>query len=52
MMQLLLNKTMPSFKLLPMPKVDSSLIRIHEAPSLQKAKSQVILVTLSYYNVS
>ena len=44
MIQLLLNTTTPPFQLLPMPKVDQSLLRIHEAPPLQKAKkSQVIL---------
>ena len=42
MIQLLLNKTTPPFQLLPMPKVDQSELRIHEAPPLQKAKSQVI----------
>ena len=42
MIQLLLNKTTLPFQLLPMPKVDQSLLRIHEAPPLQKAKSQVI----------
>ena len=41
MIQLLLNKTTPPFQLLPMPKVDQSSLRIHEAPPLQKAKSQV-----------
>ena len=44
MIQLLLNKTTPPFQLLPMPKVDQSLLHIHEAPLLQKAKSQVIHV--------
>ena len=42
MIQLLLNKTTPHFQLLPMPKVDQSLLRVHEAPPLQQAKSQVI----------
>ena len=37
-----LNKTTLHFQLLPMPKVDQSLLRMHEAPPLQKAKSQVI----------
>ena len=46
MIQLLLNKTTPHFQLLPMSKVDQSLLRIHEVPSLQLAKSQVIF-TLS-----
>ena len=30
MIQLLLNKTTPHFQLLPMSKVDQSLLRIHE----------------------
>ena len=47
MIQLLLNKTTPPFQLLPMPKVDQSLLRIHEAPPLQKAKSQVIQTNVS-----
>ena len=37
-----LNKTTPHFQLLPMSKVDQSILRIHEVPPLQKAKSQVI----------
>ena len=44
MIQLLLNKTAPPFQLLPMPKVDQSLLRIHEAPPLHRAKSEVIHV--------
>ena len=35
MIQLLLNKTTPHFQLLPMPKVDQSLLRIHEVPPSQ-----------------
>ena len=35
MIQLLLNKTMPHFQLLPMSKVDQSLLRIHEVQPLQ-----------------
>ena len=35
MMQLFLNKTTPSFQLLPISKVDLSLLRIHEVPPLQ-----------------
>ena len=42
MKQLLLVKTTPPLQLLPIPKVDLSLLRIHEAPPLQEAKSQVI----------
>ena len=40
--QLLLNKNTPHFQLLPMSKIDQSLLRIHEVPPLQIAKSQVI----------
>ena len=43
MVQLLLNKTTPHFQLLPMSKVDQSLLHIHEVPPLQKPKSQIIL---------
>ena len=42
MIQLLLIKSTPPFQLLPMPKVDLSYLRIHEAPPLQLAQSQVI----------
>ena len=42
MIQLLLNKTKPDFRLSPLSKVDQSLLRIYEVPPLQKAKSQVI----------
>ena len=35
---LLLNKTTPHFCLLPMSKVDQSLIRIHEVPSYSNQK--------------
>ena len=44
MIQLLMNKTTPPFQLLPMPRVDKSLLRIHEAPPLQLVKSQVIQI--------
>ena len=37
-----LNNITPPFQLLPMPQVDQSELRFHEAPPLQKAKSQVI----------
>ena len=43
MIQLLLSKTAPHFQLLPMSKVDQSLLRIHEVPPLQKPKSHMIL---------
>ena len=33
--QLLLNKTSSHFQLLPMSKIDLSLLRIHEMPPLQ-----------------
>ena len=46
MIQLLMNKTTPHFKLLPMSKVDQSLLRIHEVPPLQLAKSQVIQIRI------
>ena len=36
------NKTTLHFQLLPMSKVDQSLLRIHEVPPLQLAKSQVV----------
>ena len=37
MIQLILNKTTPHFRLLhvPMSKVDQSVLRIHEVPPLQ-----------------
>ena len=44
MIQLLLNKTTPPFQRLPMSKVDLSYLRIHEAPPLHKAKSQVHVI--------
>ena len=47
MIELLLNKTTPHFQLLPLCEVDQSLLRIHEVPPLQLAKSQVIH-TLQY----
>ena len=43
-MDILLNKTTPHFQLLPMLKVDRSLLRIHEVPPLQLAKSQVVFL--------
>ena len=45
MIQLLLNQTTPHFQLSPMSKVDQSQLRIHEAPPLQQAKSQVIYIS-------
>ena len=42
MIQLLLNKTMPHFQLLPISKVDTSSLRIHEVPPLQYPKSHII----------
>ena len=42
MIQLLFNKTTPNFQLLPISKVDQSLLRIREAPPLQEAKRQII----------
>ena len=35
MLQLLPNKTTTHFQLLPMSKIDQSLLRIYEVPSLQ-----------------
>ena len=32
---LLLNKTTPHFQVFPMPKVDQSLLRMHEASPIQ-----------------
>ena len=46
MIQLLLNKTTPHFQLLPMSKVDQSLLCIHEVPPSQLAKSQVHVIPL------
>ena len=48
MVQLLLNKTTPPTHLLPMPKVDYSQLRIHEAPPLRYAKSRVIRISKYY----
>ena len=38
MIQLLLNKTTPHFQLLPMSKVDQSLLRIHRLFAYSKRK--------------
>ena len=43
MIQLLLNKTTTHFQLLPISKVDQSLLRIQEVPPLQYPKSHIIL---------
>ena len=45
MIQLLLNKIMPHFQLLPMSKVDQFLLRINEVPPLQYPESHIIPVT-------
>ena len=47
MIQLLLNKTTPHFQLLPMSKVEQSLLRIHEVPPLQYPKSHIIHVEVT-----
>ena len=40
------NKTMPHFQLLPMSKVDQSLLRIYEVPPLQWPKSLIIQTSI------
>ena len=42
MIQLILHKTTPHFQLLPMSKVDQSLLRILEVPPLQYPKRHII----------
>ena len=46
MIQLLLNKTMPHFQLLPMSKVGQSKLRIHKVPPFTVKKSDSTRIVL------
>ena len=54
MIQLLSNTTTPHFQLLPLSKVDRSLLRIQEVPPLQQRKISIICdcVVLGWQNHS
>ena len=49
MILLLLSKSKPHFQLLPMSKVDQSLLRIHEVPPLQYPKSHIIVNLVGWF---